>query len=855
MKQILNIYIFLLGTWCFSQVEDNFTDGDFTNNPTWQGTSSNFTINSNFQLQTSATSAGTSYLSLPHNLTTFTNKEWRIYTKLSFAGSSSNFAQIYLTADQSDLTTNPNGYYLQLGEALTTDAVRLMKRENGVSSEVCAGSAGAIATSANVGIRVVCDASNNWSLYVDYAGGENYIFQASANSTNTQMGTHAGILCTYTLSNATKFYVDNLYIGDEILDLEAPEIVSATVINGTNADVLFSETVEQTSAENLANYTFSPANTLLSATRDVSNWSLVHLSFTTTLTNGTTNTGYVQGVKDIAGNLSNDSVQFMYLYSEIPSKRDLIINEFMCDPSPKIGLPEVEFIEIYNRSSKIFNLNDWKLGDGTNEGTITSGWILPGEYKVLCTSNYVDSFPNAIAVTSFPSLNNSGEQILLKRDAATVIDEITYTLKWYQDAVKSEGGYSIERIHPNDPCSDQTNWKASNSPQGGTPGTVNSVHNLTDDTEIPQVTSSVAIAPNQLEINFSEGMDSLSLTNATLTTIPELSVATLTLNTEFPTSMLYTFQENLQPSTIYQFSLGQAADCWLNSAQLNGIFILTDEATEGDLVINEILFDPLTNGSDFVEIRNNSSKIIDMYGLTLANIVADSIGNKKQITTHFFLFPNEVVVLTADSLSQLQTYPASVPGRFIQQNIPSYNNDSGTVILLYGNQLIDRVSYLDDWHFKLLDEKDGKSLERIVSIGKSNDPTNWHTASETIGFATPGRENSQYATALTNGTMELSSEIISPDNDGFQDFLQINYQMNAPGMLGQIDIFDDRGRLIKAVVKNDLLSTQGTYIWDGLNDENQKVNIGTYVVVFKAVDIQNGNDFIGKKAFVVGGKI
>lgn len=855
MKQILNIYIFLLSTLCFSQVEDNFTDGDFSNNPAWQGTTSNFTINSSFQLQSAATVAGSSYLSLPHNLTTFTNKEWKMYAKLTFAGSSSNFAQIYLSADNPDLTTNPNGYYLQLGEALTTDAVRLMKRENGVSTEVCAGTVGAIATTANVGIRVVCDAANDWSLYVDYSGGTNYVLQATANATNSQLGTHAGVLCTYTQSNATKFYFDDLYIGPEILDIEAPKIISASVINGTNVDFLFSESVEQTSAENMANYTFSPTNTLLSATRDAVNLALVHLSFSTPLTNGTANTGYATNVKDIAGNASNDSVQFMYLFSENATARDVIIHEFMCDPSPRIGLPETEFIEIYNRSSKIFNLNGWKLSDGTTEGTITAGWIMPGEYKVLCTSAFVDSFPNAVAVTSFPSLNNAGEKIILKSDPTTTIDEITYTVNWYQDAAKSEGGYSLELINPTDPCSDETNWKATNSLLGGTPALANSVLDLTPDTSAPQVLSSLATGPNQIEILFSEGMDSLSLATAQLTTTPTLTITSSSLNATFPKSIQYTFQENIQNSFVYQFNLGQVADCWLNSTQLMGDFVLSEAPEPGDLVINEILFDPLTNGSDFIELRNNSNKIIDVNGMVLANIAGDSIANKKPITTHYLVFPSEIVVVTADSLSQLQTYAASVPGRFIQQVIPNYNNDSGTVVLLHGTTLIDRVSYLDDWHFKLLDNKDGKSLERIVPTGKSADPNNWHTASEAIGFATPGSENSQYGPSLTNGTLALSTDVISPDNDGFQDFLQINYRMNLPGMLAQIDIYDDRGRLVKALAKNELLASEGTFIWDGLNDQNQKVNIGTYVLVFKAVDIQNGTDFVGKKAFVVGGKI
>ena len=127
MRLYLLFSILVLKTFAFGQVTEDFSDGDFTNNPTWSGTTSDYIVNSSQQLQLNNTIAATSYLSTPHQLTTLNGKEWRFYIKQSFAGSGSNYGSVFLTADNADLTLAQNGYYLQFGEAGSIDAIRLYK--------------------------------------------------------------------------------------------------------------------------------------------------------------------------------------------------------------------------------------------------------------------------------------------------------------------------------------------------------------------------------------------------------------------------------------------------------------------------------------------------------------------------------------------------------------------------------------------------------------------------------------------------------------------------------------------------------------------------------------------------------
>ncbi len=856
MNHLLITLFILFSFQSLAQITDDFGDGNFTNSPTWTGTISDFTVNSSFQLQTNASLASTSTLVTTHNLSDLNAKEWRFWIKMPFAPSSNNFSKVYLTANNSDLTINPDGYYLLFGETGSQDAVRLFKQQSGTSTLICSGISGQIASSFAVGVKVTRDASGNWNIYVDPSGGTNFTTGASGFDNSSLIGSYFGILCTYTSSDGSKFYFDNFYIGDEVIDIDPPILISANAVYGNQIDVLFNEGLDANSANVINHYSILPMTTISSVSIDISNSALVHLSLNSNMINGMNYSVTTNAIADLHNNVSGiQTIGFTYMVNETPTKGDVVISEFMADPSPAVGLPEVEFIEIYNRSSHYFNLQDWKIGDASGFGTIQQKWLSPGEYIILSSTSSLTSYPSAVGVTSFPSLNNAGDEIHLKDGNGTLIDELIYTDNWYGDNVKKNGGYSLERINLLLPCSSPKNWSASTSSTGGTPETENSVMDNSPDTLVPAILSVVTNDSNSIQIQFSEGMDTTSLSLASLTVQPDLTVQNVSYTLPYLDQMNLTFNEHFAGSQDYSVTLETAKDCSGNQAQIHGIFAMPEIAGNGDLIINEILYDPLTGGSDFVEIYNTSNKLIDLNNWSFANFYNDTISNPKTINEHYLLHPNSYVTVSKDSIFLKQHYPFCKTGTFIEADLPSYNIDSSTVYLLFNNQVMDKVSYTKDWQFKLVNDTKGKSLERIDPKGKSNDADNWHTAAESIGFATPGGKNSECYSSNSTGVFELSSKTISPDNDGFEDLLHIHYKMAMPGMIGTFTIFDDEGRAIRTVLKNELLASEGSFTWDGITDNSTKAPIGIYVGYFEAFEMGTGVIFNQTKALVVAGKL
>jgi hypothetical protein len=280
-----------------------------------------------------------------------------------------------------------------------------------------------------------------------------------------------------------------------------------------------------------------------------------------------------------------------------------------------------------------------------------------------------------------------------------------------------------------------------------------------------------------------------------------------------------------------------------------------------DIVINEILFNPredIVKGVDFVEIFNISDKILDLSTLVLAteDKSTGEISTPKNISKNgLLLFPENYMTLTTNPDVVKQQYYTENPDNFTKmESLPQYSNADGIVILATkGHEVIDRVEYSENMHIPLLKSYKGVSLERINPLRPSNDITNWHSAAEDFGFATPGYKNSQYSdVTFIDDPITIQPDIFSPDMDGKDDVLNINYMFESPGFIASITIFDTRGRLIRKLIQNELLGTEGTFSWNGITDHGQKAAIGIYIILFEAFDL-NGNKRNYKKTAVLGG--
>ena len=199
------------------------------------------------------------------------------------------------------------------------------------------------------------------------------------------------------------------------------------------------------------------------------------------------------------------------------------------------------------------------------------------------------------------------------------------------------------------------------------------------------------------------------------------------------------------------------------------------------------------------------------------------------------------MVITESKVLVLNNYIANNPDAFIEiSSMPSFNDDKSNVIILneQGN-IADEVAYSNKWHFKLISNEEGVSLERIDYDAPSQNEENWHSAATSVGYGTPTYKNSQYRIdASVQGEITVTPDIVSPDNDGMDDFATINYSFPESGYIAGITIFDAAGGPVRYLQRNALCGIKGYFRWDGLGEKNQKLPVGIYIVYTEVFNLK-----------------
>ncbi len=525
----------------------------------------------------------------------------------------------------------------------------------------------------------------------------------------------------------------------------------------------------------------------------------------------------------------------------------ILIHEIMADPTPVVDLPNAEFIELKNSSKITIDLFRWKITVGNTTVSINQSYALqPDSLVLICAKSQQPLFnlpQKTIGLTSFPSLPNEEGTIALIAPDGRTIHGIEYKSSMHENTLKANGGWSLEMINNQRPCSPQ-NYYSSQDPKGGTPGMTNSVNSLKPFPDSVYVKQCFAMNPNTLLLELNQGIDSLAMSNSALFKMDSSAIKIIRAEPIPPlfSSIQLSINTSFRENKIYTLTVEKLISCFTKSASPGEQIStgLPKHPEPKDIILNEILYDPPKDGADFIELLNTSSAILNLKSIYAANRINPSsytapimLSEKNQN-----ILPGEMIVLSTDTAFIKRQWPNSINKQLVSvKQLPSLPNTSGTLVLLnHQGKVIEEFQYHDDMHFSLLRNTEGVSLERIHTSESAMAPNNWHSAAASVNYATPTQQNSQKQQKfLSNKKLELSSNWISPDNDGLNDVLNLQYQFGETGYMLSASLFNLQGNLVAKIFNNELCTSEGSFVWKGLDHLGNKIQPGVYILFTEAI--------------------
>ncbi|MBK7810343.1 MAG: lamin tail domain-containing protein [Saprospiraceae bacterium] len=844
-QSCLSIVVYLFWTCGFFSISlnaqwiENF-DHDLSY---WKGDTSHFNITVDHQLMLNANAAGTSFIFRPFEYQSV-DQVWTIFLRMNFSPSSTNKFRWWLAMDQTDLQL-ANGYYLDIGENGNEDNWKLFAKSGNKINLIAEGIKSSLSTDPAVcRLKLIRDSNFNWIIESDYSGNENFIQEGQFIDTvkidiqQSFMGLH----CTYTDTRKDKFILDDISISSPAKDTLAPEIINAIVTKNRILQIEFNEEVVQNNALDTMHYWVADLGHPQSVSKDSIVSRLFHLQFKSDFERSKTYSLAYRNQEDLLGNkltLDNYISFKSELYNE-PQPGDLLINEFLADPVPSVGIPEFEFIEIWNTSDQYFDLKNYKILDGTSESSGFSPIVIePNEYLILCNVSDTTAFityGKTLGIRSLPTINNTADVLRLVNSQGEILHEVIFDLSLLGSSSKKDGGFTVELQKPNQYCKGLASWGFSESPVGGTPGKINSFIDRTIDQSGPVLLDLIPLSKWEIKIVLDEPLHNAQQGNMQLFEIDNgVTIATADPIAGMPQSIILVLNQALLESVNYTFRLSGAKDCLGNESLEQTIsFQLPTTAQPGDLLWNEVMFNPRTGGSDFVELYNRSTKKILIKELFISN--PQSSPNPLRINLDIIMSAGDYLVLTPDRKNIIEYYPIADSNKIFEFNIPSLDDKSGSLVLSrpVGNthQIIDSFSYSSDWHSPLIKDENGVSLEKIRPDLNSYIKNHWQSASSQVNYGSPGLRNSQFLDSMDHSKSkpyQIIDKIISPNNDGYRDFLSILFDLDQAGYKIRAEIFNPSGYLVRTL-SQETIGPENLLIWSGDDDQGNIITSGNYLL-------------------------
>ena len=455
-------------------------------------------------------------------------------------------------------------------------------------------------------------------------------------------------------------------------------------------------------------------------------------------------------------NYSNNEKYYNFRVYPPPAKyNDVVINEIMY--APNTGEPE--WVELFNRTNKKIDLKRWKISDNNTSTIIVNNdfFIPPRSYILISkdsTIKNIFTIKSPYIVISFPSLNNTGDAVVIKDSLDTLVDSLFYLPAW-----GGNEGKSLERISSDNSSIDSLNWNTSRSKSHATPGYINSLTQKQYDIE----TSDLIFEPQSPVFGDDVRIKAKIKNNGLLSATFVLQLFEDTNNDSVPDILIKSVpNQYLEQKDSSLIDLGYTITNLSNEKNfsLEAIFN-KDEDTSNNymyksispgypakaILVNEIMYSPSGGEPEWIEIFNNSQDSIDLKNWSITDIVTTPV--TAIIKQDIFIPSKNYLVISKDY--SITNYHRIIPSKITVLNLPVLNNDYDGIVLKDNRGVtIDSLTYNNN-----IGGTNGYSLER-KSIETSSILTGNWGSSQDIELSTPGRINS-----ITTKLYDLSLSEIS----------------------------------------------------------------------------------------------
>lgn len=561
---------------------------------------------------------------------------------------------------------------------------------------------------------------------------------------------------------------------------------------------------------------------------------------------------------EIAAKVSEEVETPLQTQFETPS---LVVNEVFYRGKDT----RLEFVEVFNTSATAIDLSDFEFSDSRRKPVPISDSpyrLDPGDYAVITRDAAAFdtrfSFPSRIEIERWPALNNSGDAVILWINGAPV-DSVVYSPSWGGNDV------SIERIDPAGLSSVQSNWAESFDRQGGTPGSVNSVY--APDVGPPRIVFCEEVAERTLAVYFSEPLSPSSVVPSSFRFESGAVAHDATLD-ETRQIVFLTVISNGLGSWISVSGISDGSGNVLAEQQI-AIAWLPDP---GELVLNEIMYEPLANDLDglanqpeYVEILSTAHRSLSIRSVVLTNYLREdgtrdttALSDRRlTIDPGTFLLVYARADPSEDPLEAFPEIDRSDPNLVLlpirASSLSLSNNGDKIRLERWGGIVVDEVEYAPSWHLAERVGTRGVSLERISVAAPTQNPSNWSSSVDPAG-GTPGADNSilfEVDTSPEPSSLSIEPSPFSPDGDGFEDAALITLTLGRPTAVIRVWIFDLSGRTVIELEQARPVGPSASLIWDGRNWNGDLMRTGVYIILAEAVDVAGNHVARYKKPVVL----